>query len=83
MRTIATAKVQRNYNCYNVYFYECLRKYRIVVLLTLEQVLDAADGAHEVRSFVRQIDGLRLVATGQFLEHLDVFLSQQVVSGIR
>ena len=25
MRTIATAKVQRNYNCYNVYFNECLR----------------------------------------------------------
>ena len=24
MRTIATAKVQRNYNCYNVYFNECL-----------------------------------------------------------
>ena len=26
MCTIATAKVQINYNCYNVYFYECLRK---------------------------------------------------------
>ena len=26
MRTIATAKVQRNYNCYNVYFNECLQK---------------------------------------------------------
>ena len=25
MCTIATAKVQRNYNCHNVYFYECLR----------------------------------------------------------
>ena len=25
MCTIATAKVQRNYNCYNVYFNECLR----------------------------------------------------------
>ena len=25
MGTIATAKVQINYNCYNVYFYECLR----------------------------------------------------------
>ena len=25
MCTIADAKVQRNYNCYNVYFYECLR----------------------------------------------------------
>ena len=25
MCTIATAKVQINYNCYNVYFYECLR----------------------------------------------------------
>ena len=24
MCTIALAKVQRNYNCYNVYFYECL-----------------------------------------------------------
>ena len=24
MRTIADAKVQLNYNCYNVYFYECL-----------------------------------------------------------
>ena len=24
MCTIATAKVQRNYNCHNVYFYECL-----------------------------------------------------------
>ena len=24
MCTIAGAKVQRNYNCYNVYFYECL-----------------------------------------------------------
>ncbi len=26
MCTIATAKVQRNYNCYNVYFNECLPK---------------------------------------------------------
>ena len=26
MCTIALAKVQRNYNCYNVYFYECLPK---------------------------------------------------------
>jgi hypothetical protein len=26
MRTIATAKVQRNYNCYNVYFNECLHR---------------------------------------------------------
>ena len=26
MCTIATAKVQRNYNCYNVYFNGCLRK---------------------------------------------------------
>ena len=26
MRTIATAKVQRNYNCYNVYFNECLQR---------------------------------------------------------
>ena len=25
MCTIAGAKVQLNYNCYNVYFYECLR----------------------------------------------------------
>ena len=25
MCTIATAKVQRNYNCHNVYFYECLQ----------------------------------------------------------
>ena len=27
MRTIATAKVQRNYNCYNVYFNECLQRF--------------------------------------------------------
>ena len=30
MRTIATAKVQRNYNCYNVYFNECLH---IIILI--------------------------------------------------
>ena len=30
MCTIALAKVQRNYNCYNVYFYECLRKWELV-----------------------------------------------------
>ena len=29
MCTIATAKVQRNYNCYNVYFNECLRCNRL------------------------------------------------------
>ena len=29
MCTIAGAKVQRNYNCYNVYFYECLPANRI------------------------------------------------------
>jgi len=27
MCTIAVAKVQLNYNCYNVYFYECLHFY--------------------------------------------------------
>ncbi len=26
MCTIANAKVRQNYNCYNVYFYECLLK---------------------------------------------------------
>ena len=31
MRTIATAKVQRNYNCYNVYFNECLRKKNMII----------------------------------------------------
>ena len=30
MRTIATAKVQRNYNCYNVYFNECLHIINVV-----------------------------------------------------
>jgi hypothetical protein len=30
MCTIALAKVQRNYNCYNVYFYECL-PYNLIV----------------------------------------------------
>ena len=33
MRTIATAKVQRNYNCYNVYFNECLRKDRLFFVM--------------------------------------------------
>ena len=27
MCTIADAKVRQNYNCYNVYFNECLRKF--------------------------------------------------------
>ena len=34
MCTIATAKVQRNYNCYNVYFNECL-PITVVVVCTI------------------------------------------------
>ena len=33
MRTIATAKVQRNYNCYNVYFNECLLLFIAVMFM--------------------------------------------------
>lgn len=29
MCTIADAKVRQNYNCYNVYFYECLQTLRL------------------------------------------------------
>ena len=35
MCTIADAKVRQNYNCYNVYFYECLR-------VTHEQAVEKA-----------------------------------------
>ena len=34
MCTIATAKVQRNYNCYNVYFNECLLPNHVHLLLS-------------------------------------------------
>jgi len=37
MRTIATAKVQRNYNCYNVYFNECLRIKKDIALFIESQ----------------------------------------------
>ena len=33
MCTIAGAKVQRNYNCYNVYFYECLQFIHLIELM--------------------------------------------------
>ena len=36
MRTIATAKVQRNYNCYNVYFNKCLHHIGKKDIFTLE-----------------------------------------------
>ena len=49
---------------------------------SLEEVLDAADGAEQVGGFVGQIDGLRLVAFGQLLHHLDVLLRKQVVGGV-
>ena len=32
MCTIADAKVRQNYNCYNVYFNECLRQIHIILL---------------------------------------------------
>ena len=40
MRTIATAKVQRNYNCYNVYFNECLRSVAPVAETNVPVVAD-------------------------------------------
>ena len=41
--TIADAKVQRNYNCYNVYFNECLQNYAVediseITGLTAEEI---------------------------------------------
>ena len=33
MCTIAVAKVQLNYNCYNVYFYECLQYFYLMTHL--------------------------------------------------
>ena len=35
MCTIADAKVQRNYNCYNVYFNECLQTYKYLVVFNI------------------------------------------------
>ena len=40
MCTIADAKVQRNYNCYNVYFYECLPKENTEKITNLPHFLD-------------------------------------------
>ena len=51
-------------------------------LFSLEEVLDATDRAQQIGSLVRQIDRLGLVALSQFLHHLDVLLSQQIVGGI-
>ena len=51
-------------------------------LFSLEEILDATQRTQQVRSLVRQIDGLGLIALSQFLHHLDVFLSQQVVGRI-
>ena len=31
MCTIADAKVRQNYNCYNVYFYECLHSLNVMI----------------------------------------------------
>ena len=41
MCTIATAKVQRNYNCYNVYFNECLLNKYEHILINLFENIDA------------------------------------------
>ena len=51
-------------------------------LFSLEEVLDATDRAQQISSLVRQIDRLGLVALSQFLHHLDVLLSQQIVGWI-
>ena len=52
-------------------------------LFTLEEILDAADASQQVGGLVRQVNGLGLVALGQFLHHLDVLLGKQVVGRIR
>ena len=52
------------------------------LLFSLKEVFDASDRAKEVGSFIGQIDSLGLVALSQFLHHLDVLLSQEVVGRI-
>ena len=52
-------------------------------LFSLKKVFDSADRTQKICSLVRQIDRLGLVTLCQFLHHLDVLLSQQVVGWIR
>lgn len=51
-------------------------------LFSLEEFLDTTDRTEEVGGFIRQIDGLGLIALCEFLHHLDVFLRQEVVGRI-
>ena len=51
-------------------------------LLALEQFLYASDASHEVGSFVRQVDRLRLLAVCEVFHHLDILLSEQIVCRI-
>lgn len=48
----------------------------------LEELLNATEAAHEIAGLVRQEDGLRLVAAGHLLQHLNIVLCQEVVGRI-
>ena len=52
MCTIAVAKVQPNYNCYNVYFYECLRLSRMEPSSFKDETFTLPRGKIKVSSFV-------------------------------
>ena len=51
-------------------------------LFVFEQIFYSADASHEVCCLVRQIYGLGLVALGYLLQHLYIFLCQEVVGGV-
>ena len=55
MCTIAVAKVQPNYNCYNVYFNECLRLSRMEPSSFKDETFTLPRGKIKVSSFVGAI----------------------------
>ena len=65
MCTIAPAKVQRNYNCYNVYFNECLRRMGISQSLMAQYISGkkkaSAERVANIYKAVREV-GQELIA---------------------
>ena len=73
MCTIATAKVQRNYNCYNVYFNECLQFTKEQTYINCNNVIEISDSefgklikdgkVHRLEGRIDEL-GLQLIAKG-------------------
>ena len=78
MCTIATAKVLQNYNCYNVYFYECLLCKKLKTVMTacgIEKAISYHCGRHSFATLALS-KGMPIESVSRVLGHTNIVTTQ-------